>query len=262
VSLNSTGVNMPAGVYAANVIFLDLSDGVARNVPFTLSSGQSLVHNGGFETGDFTGWTLTGKNFSTYNFVDGGTKLSPENGNYSAALGEYRSYGYLSQTLATVPKQSYLLSFWLEDTSAQRGSAAKFIAEWNGKSVSSHSYTTPFGWTKMTFTVKATKALTVLEFKERNDMWYFGLDDVSVTPIPLPTLQPAVNPDGTFKFTWNAQPDVTYQIQYKTNLMQADWINLGNSVNAHAASMSATNAAVTDPQRFYRVVIPDQTPAE
>jgi hypothetical protein len=232
------------------------------NIPFTLSSGQSIVQNGGFESGSFTGWTISGKDFTSYNFVDSGDKLTPYDGNYCAALGEYRSYGYLSQTLDTVPKQSYLLSFWTENPYAQRGVEEKFTVEWNGKSVSSHSYTTAFGWTKMTFTVKATKTLTVLEFKERNDGWYFGLDDVSVTPIPVPTLQPAVDSRGRFSFTWNALPDVNYQIQYKTNLMQPDWMNLGESVNARAATMSATNAAVTDPQRFYRVVIPDQNPGE
>jgi subtilase family serine protease len=262
VSLNSTGVNLPAGVYAANVTFLDLADGVARNVPATLSSGQSLVQNGGFETGDFTGWALAGKSAAGYNFVDGGSKISPFDGDFSAVLGEYHSTATLSQTLATIPKQRYLLTFWLEDTYVPKGGAKQFAASWNGKNVLNHSYASAFGWIKLTFTVTATKTSTVLQFKERNDPWYFGLDDVSVTPVPVPTLQAAVNPNGTFKFTWNALPDVAYQIQYKTNLMQADWINLGETFNARANSLSATNAAVTDPQRFYRVVIPDQTPAE
>jgi hypothetical protein len=262
VSLNATGTDMAAGVYTANVTFLDLADGVVWNLPFTLSSGQSLVQNGGFETGDFSGWSLAGKNFSSYNFVDNGSKVSPYDGNYAAVLGEYRSTATLSQTLTTVPKQSYRLTFWLEDTYVPKAGTKEFTAEWNGKKVFSQSYKTAFGWTKMTYTVTATKANTVLQFKEQNDPWYFGLDDVSVTPIPVPTLRPEVNSDGSFKFTWNALPDVPYQIQYKTNLMQPDWINLGNSINARAATMSATNEPTADPQRFYRVVIPDQNPAE
>jgi hypothetical protein len=127
---------------------------------------------------------------------------------------------------------------------------------WNGKNLFNQSVKFSYNWSKATFAVKATKTSTVLQFKFRNDSWYFGLDDVSVVPISAPSLRPAMNPNGTFKFTWNAVPEVPYQIQYKTNLLQADWINLGNPVNARAATMSVTNEASADPQRYYRVIVP------
>jgi len=33
---------------------------VGQSETFTLQIGQSIVKNGGFETGDFTGWTMVG----------------------------------------------------------------------------------------------------------------------------------------------------------------------------------------------------------
>ena len=47
----------------------------------------------------------------------------------------------------------------------------------------------------------------------------------------------------------------SYQVQYKTNLAQVDWINLGSSVTAGAATVSVTdtNGVQSSLQRFYRV---------
>ena len=75
---------------------------------FTAAAAFSLAHpgkanlitNGGFETGDFVGWTQSGDTSNT--FVTPGYYLPPHSGNFEAALGP-TTFGYLSQTLATVP---------------------------------------------------------------------------------------------------------------------------------------------------------------
>src|SRR5690349_18513809 len=80
--------------------------------PPMMARAQESVMNGGFETGDFTNWTVVDNSGDT--FVDNGsnTGIAPHSGSYLAALGPVRSLGSLSQTLITATGQSYLLSLW------------------------------------------------------------------------------------------------------------------------------------------------------
>jgi transposase-like protein len=67
-----------------------------------------MVINGGFETGDFTGWALSGN--TDYTGVTTGIAHS---GEYAAYFGPDGSLGYLSQSLATTVGTRYELSFFL-----------------------------------------------------------------------------------------------------------------------------------------------------
>jgi hypothetical protein len=262
VNLNSASSNLLAGVYAANLALADLTSGVVQTLKFTLSLDQSIVQNGGFEIGNFTDWALTGNSASNYNFVESGSPLSARSGTYVAALGEVGSLASLSQTLPTQPGKSYLLSVWLENPSSEkRSQVEQFLVNWDTNAsatstILNQSYTTAFGWTNILLRVTATGNSTILQFQARNDPYYFGLDDVSVIPIPTPLLQTIASSDGTFQFTWNTLTNVAYQVQYKTNLLQTGWINLGTSIKASASTMTATNGGNIDPQRFYRVIVP------
>ena len=84
-----------------------------------------LVLNGGFGTGDFNGWTVSGAFSNSIDvFVDNGsqsgtTGITPYSGEYVAALGPVGSLSYLSQTLATSAGANYLLSLWLDSPDGQ-----------------------------------------------------------------------------------------------------------------------------------------------
>jgi hypothetical protein len=54
---------------------------------------------------------------------------------------------------------------------------------------------------------------------------------------------------------WNSIAGKTYQVQYTTSLTQMDWKNLGNPINATNASVTASDAAWPDAQRFYRIIL-------
>ena len=72
---------------------------------------------------------------------------------------------------------------------------------------------------------------------------------------PAPSLA-AVNPTAyVLGFTWSAQPGLSYQVQYKTNLLQAEWINLVASVLATNWQMQFVDSPSTNSERFYRVVV-------
>jgi hypothetical protein len=101
----------------------------------------------------------------------------------------------------------------------------------------------------------AAGASTVLEFGARNDFSFFALDDVSVVPIPLPSLQSIRASRGTVNLTWTTMAGLAYQVQYKTNLASANWLNLGGLTNATSGTMSAPDVIGPGSGRFYRVAL-------
>ena len=189
VSLNSEAGALLIGAFAANVSFIDLNDAVNQDRQFTLDVG-----NGGFETGDFTDWTVEAQSDNVFaDSVDAtqeyGSSSIPgvddslfvHSGIYGAFLGQNNSLGFLSQTLPTVAGQQYVLSFWLDNPAP--GTPNEFRASWNGTALFDQTDMDQFAWTNMQYVVTATGTSSVLQFGFRNDQNAFGLDDVSVQPV-------------------------------------------------------------------------------
>jgi hypothetical protein len=259
VSLNSLADNLATGVYTANLWLTNKTTGLVQTRQFTVLVAQELVQDGGFEAGDFAYWNLVGTDAAGYNYVDDGTytDLAPNSGYYFAALGEAGSLAYLSQTLPTRAGQPYLLSFWLQNSALGSPTTTpnQFMAQWNGSTLTNIVNAGEFDWTDMAYAVVAAGTSTVLQFASRNDPGVFALDDVSVVPIPLPSFQSIGESSGTVNFTWTTLAGLPYQIQYKTNLAAANWINLGSPTNATGATMSASDVIGSASKRFYRIAL-------
>src|SRR5262252_9352602 len=74
----------------------------------------NLVTNGDFETGDFTGWSVTHAATGSDIFVDIGPGPDPTFGAFFGATGS--DFDSISQTFATTPGASYTLSFFYQVT--------------------------------------------------------------------------------------------------------------------------------------------------
>jgi hypothetical protein len=172
----------------------------------TLSAGhaQASVVNGDFETGDFTGWVVSGNGIA----IDA---VFPNIGTYDAvftALTTDPNRGTLSQAITTVPGASYQLNFALLDEAGFSGDS--LIVKFGGfTSTITGDHAAPpgnlassqNGYTGISLTVPGsniTNLSTGLIFEGLNDPGFgiaWNLDDVnlvctancgamSVTPAP------------------------------------------------------------------------------
>jgi subtilase family serine protease len=259
-SLAGSASNLAVGDYTTSLVFSNGNTHVTQSISFSLNVLQSLAQNGGFETGDFMGWTLVGNTVipspfgdTIYNAVESQSNYSlvAHTGNYGAFLGDVQ-VATLSQTMATVLGENYLLSCWLDNPT--NGSTQIFRANWNGRNLYAITNPPAFSWTNLQFIAAATSNNTLLQFGVENDSAYFGLDDVSVTHIPALTLNVVPQSPGNFTLTWATAAGLTYQAQYKTDLLQTNWLGLTKPIVATTNTLAVSDPA-SSPQRFYRLVV-------
>jgi hypothetical protein len=155
---------------------------------------DQLVTNGGFETGDFTGWTLTGpattsSNPSGFYGVD---TLDAASGTYGAYLGsDFTTPLTLMQTLTVAASHNYTINFTLaQDVAPSTGFGNSFLVTFGGQTIFSETNAPVSGFTTYSFNVTTSSASTgtsPLDFISENSLGYFSLDNVSVsTTTPEP----------------------------------------------------------------------------
>lgn len=145
------------------------------------TAALAQVNNGSFETGDFTGWTVSGDTafvgVCDVSTCPGG--FAPEDGNFAAYFGPVGDTATISQNIATTPGDSYALSFYLANPVG--GTPNYFQVTFGTSSFSFSNFGVAFGWQEFTLTTVATSNETPLSFTFRNDPAYWFLDNVSVS---------------------------------------------------------------------------------
>jgi hypothetical protein len=167
--------------------FKSLAIGAVLVATMALGTGANaanLVTNGGFETGDLTGWLAVDTSFAIY------VVNSPvqEGRNAAQIAGFFVDVGTdnensLSQVIATTAGQSYELSFWYyQDQSSPNG----LNVTWNGDSVYSATDEMVSGYQHITTAVVGGGSDSLV-FKAYNDPAFTYLDNVSLSAsVPEP----------------------------------------------------------------------------
>jgi hypothetical protein len=264
VRLNAAATNFLIGQESGNATFIDLTDGMTQNRQFDLYAG-----NGGFETGDFTYWTYDGDTNQSFALSGddadvGGTNALPgvadalfvHSGLYGAYLGSFPTNGSLSQSVATRPGQEYLVSFWLtcvpyQGTTVPNG----FAASWNGSIVYEQTNLDAFSWTNLQYVVPATASHTTLQFAYNNTPGAFGLDDVSVEPLPAPLLQAVSLTRTNITLVWSTVASLSYQLQSAGSLNNPNWTNVAAATNASGGTVTVSTSIGQGAQEYFRVVL-------
>jgi hypothetical protein len=249
VGINTLANVLLTGTYTNMVEVLDVTDGFAQYCQFNLQALQTLVQNGSFETGNVSGWTESGNTQGI--IVAKGTNYD-HSGQYGVKLGPSGSLGYLSQTVPTLAGQAYVLSFWFDSPDGKSPNA--FQVTWNGALLYNGVNIGATRWTNMQFMLQSAGA-SVLEFGFQDDPSFLGLDQISLTPVPLPNFQSAVELKGAISLSWNASTGLLYQVQYATNLSQGQWANLGAPVLSTNKTTTLSTPTGLNEARFYRVMV-------
>jgi hypothetical protein len=154
---------------SSSKILLAVTAAAALSVAYPAKA--NLISNLGFETGDFTGWSVSGPAS-----VEGTVgSIAPHSGNFQAQLG---SFGSIGQTLATTPGQFYTIDFWV----ASPGISSVFVV-WGGFNVFGHIFAGPTGYTELKVPrLTASSTSTSFLITQETVPGISFLDDVSVNP--------------------------------------------------------------------------------
>jgi len=139
------------------------------------------ILSGGFESGTLNDWTITPAATGSLVFVSG----NAHRGHDAAWFGAMGALDdQISQTIATTSGDLYVVEFWLAHGATN--AANDFTVLWNGAPIYSLTGAASFGYTRVSLIEQATGPSSLLQFSGRELQDYYYLDDVNVTPYPVP----------------------------------------------------------------------------
>jgi len=150
------------------------------------SLAGELVFNGGFETGNFSGWSVPPSVPNQSLFVVG--LGGAHSGNRYAVMSS-TSQQFISQVLPTQAGQEYELSFWVRLPGMFPPVLGPQLAvRWEGQFLAGVQLSGPDAliWNRYAFPIHADITGSLLEFGQSAFPGEIHIDDISVVPVPAP----------------------------------------------------------------------------
>lgn len=142
-------------------------------------AGVNLVVNGGFETGDFTGWSTAPAAMGS----DFGVIGQPHTGDFAAVFSANESQNdEIFQSLVTEPGQDYILTYWIQNLGV--GDDSLRVAFSGAFDLSAPVQTELENWIEVTVQFTATLPVSELRIGGYDNLSSFLIDDVSVVLVP------------------------------------------------------------------------------
>lgn len=142
---------------------------------FAAGSGiAATIGNGGFETGDLTGWTASGDVCCTQ-VTSSFRGFTPHSGSYFAYIGPF-GVGFLGQSVVTSPGNSYTIDFFLGNL----GRPNLFDTIVDGTTLSSMVDVADQDWTRVTVSFVGSGTMSDIKFRFQNPTNTFVIDDVTI----------------------------------------------------------------------------------
>jgi len=144
---------------------------------------QAAVINGGFETGDLTGWTVSGADSAVAN------PSNARSGSYSFVGYDNDGFATLSQNFSTLAGAEYELDFWSFSSFVDPGNILRY--QLDAGPIFTVSQTPTYALTTGSFTASGSTTTLSFLFETDDGTGVWLIDDVSVTQtsaaVPEPT---------------------------------------------------------------------------
>jgi uncharacterized delta-60 repeat protein len=109
----------------------------------------------------------------------------------------------------------------------------------------------PGGWQLANLALSPNSTIRARGFVNDGSSWF--VEATASTPTSAPTFQSASVSSGVLTIALTVEPGQALQVQYKNNLSQPTWTNLGSPITATNSSLMISDSTITDSKRFYRV---------